>query len=55
MQRLKDKCGNKSNASSEVEFYDLHAIMLGDEGRGIRTIVEMAHVTGSISPSAPPG
>jgi putative acyl-CoA dehydrogenase len=45
IQRLKDKRGNKSNASSEVEFYDLHAVMLGDEGRGIRTIIEMAHVT----------
>jgi putative acyl-CoA dehydrogenase len=33
-QRLKDKCGNKSNASSEVEFYDLYATMLGEEGRG---------------------
>ncbi len=45
VQRLKDKCGNKSNASSEVEFYGLHAVMLGEEGRGIRTIIEMAHVT----------
>ena len=45
LQRLKDKCGNKSNASSEVEFHDLHAVMVGDEGRGIRTIIEMAHVT----------
>jgi putative acyl-CoA dehydrogenase len=45
LQRLKDKCGNKSNASSEVEFYDLHALMLGEEGRGIRTIIEMAHLT----------
>jgi putative acyl-CoA dehydrogenase len=45
LQRLKDKCGNKSNASSEVEFYDLYATMLGDEGRGIRTIIEMAHAT----------
>jgi putative acyl-CoA dehydrogenase len=45
IQRLKDKCGNKSNASSEVEFYDLHATMLGEEGRGIRTIIEMAHAT----------
>src|SRR3954447_3886916 len=45
LQRLKDKCGNKSNASSEVEFYALHAVMLGDEGRGIRTIIEMAHLT----------
>ena len=30
---------------SEVEFYDLHAVMLGEEGRGIRTIIEMAHRT----------
>jgi putative acyl-CoA dehydrogenase len=45
IQRLKDKCGNKSNASSEVEFYDLYATMLGEEGRGIRTIIEMAHMT----------
>ena len=45
LQRLKDKCGNRSNASSEVEFRDLHALMLGEEGRGIRTIIEMAHLT----------
>ena len=45
LQRLKDKCGNKSNASSEVEFHELHAVMLGDKGRGIRTIIEMAHAT----------
>ena len=45
IQRLKDKCGNKSNASSEIEFYDLYATMLGEEGRGIRTIIEMAHFT----------
>ena len=45
LQRLKDKCGNRSNASSEVEFYDLYAVMLGEEGRGIRTIIEMAHAT----------
>ncbi len=45
LQRLKDKCGNKSNASTEVEFYDLHATMLGEDGKGIRTIIEMAHVT----------
>jgi putative acyl-CoA dehydrogenase len=45
LQRLKDKCGNRSNASSEVEFFDLQAVMLGDDGRGIRTIIEMAHLT----------
>lgn len=45
IQRLKEKCGNRSNASSEVEFQDLHAVMVGEEGRGIRTIIEMAHFT----------
>ncbi|WP_372926045.1 acyl-CoA dehydrogenase family protein [Marinobacter sp.] len=45
IQRLKEKCGNRSNASSEVEFKDLHAVMVGPEGRGIRTIIEMAHYT----------
>jgi putative acyl-CoA dehydrogenase len=45
LQRLKEKCGNRSNASSEVEFDGLHAVMLGEEGRGIRTIIEMAHAT----------
>ncbi len=45
IQRLKDKCGNRANASSEVEFRDLHAVMLGEEGRGIPTILEMAHLT----------
>lgn len=45
IQRLKDKCGNRSNASSEVEFRGLHAVMLGEEGRGIATILEMAQLT----------
>jgi putative acyl-CoA dehydrogenase len=45
VQRLKDKCGNKSNASSEIEFRDLEAVMVGDDGRGIRNIIEMAHLT----------
>ena len=41
IQRLKDKLGNRSNASSEVEFEDSWARMVGDEGRGVRTILEM--------------
>lgn len=45
IQRLKDKCGNRSNASSEVEFHGLEAVMLGEEGRGIRTIIDMVHAT----------
>ncbi len=40
-QRLKDKLGNRSNASSEVEFHDAHAVRIGEEGRGIATIIEM--------------
>jgi putative acyl-CoA dehydrogenase len=45
LQRLKDKCGNRSNASSEVEFCGLEARLVGKEGRGIATILEMAHLT----------
>lgn len=42
LQRLKDKLGNRSNASSEVEFHGALACMIGEEGRGIQTIIEMA-------------
>ncbi|MBR0643886.1 isovaleryl-CoA dehydrogenase [Plastoroseomonas hellenica] len=42
LQRLKDKVGNRSNASSEVEFQDALAWPLGEEGRGVPTIIEMA-------------
>ncbi|HVK95138.1 MAG TPA: isovaleryl-CoA dehydrogenase [Noviherbaspirillum sp.] len=45
IQRLKDKLGNRSNASSEVEFQDAYGIMVGDEGRGIPTMIEMASHT----------
>jgi putative acyl-CoA dehydrogenase len=45
IQRLKDKLGNRSNASSEVEFLDAFGIMIGDEGRGVPTIIEMANYT----------
>ncbi len=44
-QRLKDKLGNRSNASAEVEFEGAVAFMIGDEGRGIPTIIEMAACT----------
>ena len=43
--RLKDKLGNRSNASSELEFRDTFAVRLGDEGRGIRTIIDMVSAT----------
>lgn len=41
IQRLKDKLGNRSNASSEVEFDGTTGHLLGEEGRGVRTIIEM--------------
>jgi putative acyl-CoA dehydrogenase len=41
IQRLKDKLGNWSNASSEVEFQQAWAVMVGEEGRGVPTIIEM--------------
>ena len=44
-QRLKDKRGNRSNASSEVEFADAFAWRVGDEGAGIRTIIQMVQLT----------
>ncbi len=45
IQRLKDKLGNRSNASSEVEFDGAWALLVGEEGRGVRTIVEMVNAT----------
>ena len=45
IQRLKDKCGNRSNASSEIEYRGTRARMIGEEGRGISTLIEMAHLT----------
>jgi len=45
IQRLKDKMGNRSNASSEVEFDGAWARLLGEEGRGVSTIIEMVHHT----------
>jgi putative acyl-CoA dehydrogenase len=45
IQRLKDKLGNRSNASSEVEFVDAWAHLLGEPGRGIPTILEMGTYT----------
>jgi putative acyl-CoA dehydrogenase len=45
IQRLKDKMGNRSNASSEVEFESAWAHMVGEEGRGVNTIIEMVNYT----------
>jgi putative acyl-CoA dehydrogenase len=45
IQRLKDKMGNRSNASSEVEFSNAWAQLVGEEGRGVNTIIEMVNHT----------
>ena len=45
LQRLKDKLGNRSNASSEVEFTETFGFLLGGEGEGIRTILDMVTLT----------
>jgi len=45
IQRLKDKLGNQANASSEVEFHNATAWLVGDEGRGIAQILEMGSMT----------
>ena len=45
LQRLKPKLGNRSNASSEVEFHGAWARLIGEEGRGVATIIEMVHHT----------
>ncbi|MBM3491934.1 MAG: isovaleryl-CoA dehydrogenase [Alphaproteobacteria bacterium] len=45
LQRLKPKLGNHANASAEVEFEGAHALPVGEEGRGIPTIIEMATYT----------
>jgi putative acyl-CoA dehydrogenase len=45
IQRLKDKVGNRSNASSEVEFENAVGWLLGEEGRGVPTIIEMGNHT----------
>jgi putative acyl-CoA dehydrogenase len=45
IQRLKDKVGNRSNASAEIEYARAHARMVGPEGRGVATILEMVQHT----------
>ena len=45
IERLKDKLGNRSNASSEIELDDAWARMVGEEGRGVATIIEMVNHT----------
>ncbi len=55
IQRLKDKLGNRSNASAEIEYVDTWAQLVGDEGRGVATIIEMVHHTRIDAAIAPVG
>ncbi|MCV4600992.1 isovaleryl-CoA dehydrogenase, partial [Escherichia coli] len=45
LERLKDKLGNRSNASSEAEFLDAYGWLLGEEGEGVRQILKMGGLT----------
>lgn len=45
LMRLKDKLGNRSNASAEIEYHDAFALLIGEEGQGISVIIEMVHHT----------
>ncbi|GAA4740822.1 acyl-CoA dehydrogenase family protein [Actinomycetospora chibensis] len=45
VNRLKDKLGNRANASSEIEYHDAEAILVGEEGKGVRTILSSAEYT----------
>jgi len=45
IMRLKDKLGDRANASAEIEFHDAVATMIGEDGRGVRTIIEMVQHT----------
>jgi putative acyl-CoA dehydrogenase len=55
LMHLKDKLGNRANASAEIEYHDALAYQLGDEGAGIRTILEMVHHTRLDTAMAPAG
>ena len=55
IQRVKDKLGNRSNASSEIEYVGTWARMLGEDGRGVATILQMVHHTRNDTVAAPAG
>lgn len=55
LMRLKDKLGNRSNASAEIEYHNALAYRLGEEGAGVRTIIEMVHHTRLDTAMAPAG
>jgi putative acyl-CoA dehydrogenase len=45
LMRLKDKMGDRANASAEIEYHGAFAELVGEEGRGVRTIIDMVHHT----------
>ena len=55
LMRLKDKLGNRSNASAEIEYHGALAHQLGEVGRGVQTIIEMVHHTRLDTAMAPAG
>jgi putative acyl-CoA dehydrogenase len=55
IQRLKDKLGNRANASAEIEYHGALSYRLGEEGAGLRTILEMVHHTRLDTAMAPAG
>ncbi|MEQ6248943.1 acyl-CoA dehydrogenase family protein [Sulfitobacter sp. HNIBRBA3233] len=55
IQRLKDKLGNRSNASAEIEYDRALAYQIGEGGRGVRTIIKMIHHTRLDTAMAPAG
>jgi putative acyl-CoA dehydrogenase len=55
LMRLKDKLGNRANASAEIEYHVAVAWRLGDEGQGVRTIIRMVHHTRLDTATAPAG
>ncbi|MFQ5623660.1 MAG: acyl-CoA dehydrogenase family protein [Paracoccaceae bacterium] len=55
IMRLKDKLGNRANASSEIEYHGAWAKRVGEEGQGIKVILEMVHHTRLDTATAPAG
>ncbi|WP_137700125.1 acyl-CoA dehydrogenase family protein [Marimonas lutisalis] len=55
VMRLKEKLGNRANASSEIEFHDTLALRVGEEGQGVKTIIDMVHHTRLGTSVAPAG
>lgn len=55
LMRLKDKLGNRANASAEIEYHGALAYLVGEEGRGVQAIIEMVHHTRLDTAIAPAG